>query len=253
MTPIDKIKDAASKCQAPELSNIVYLDTDLGLYSLADQNQKTHCFIDVPAKAVVALGRSDFWIKNESWKNVLNHIHGTNWPEEIFEYFSSDLSEKSYPAPYSRGELRLICVGGACEVGNGNHRLVAGKNWLISQEGSDAILKKVKVTYYSLNRDIQHFLRRAAEKNLAVRVSRSLPNQLFEYCIHLSGDCEHQLWGWDGKTLTKLKQYGWLKSLLLRLFQVTPDFCIKWKMPLPSSILMLLIDDEWAAKQLHSI
>ena len=251
MKPIEIIKEAAKKCEAPELSQIVYLDSDIALYDLADKNQHTKCFIDVPAKSVVALGRSDFWDINSTWKEVLEKIHGTGWTEEIFEYFRSDLLENRFPAPSSLYELRLNCVGGACEVGNGNHRLVAGKNWLISQQGSNAVFLKVKVSYYSLNHEIKRLLTDSINKNIMVRISQKSLEPTFECYFHLHSRKKHKLMVWDGVKLVAVREHGGLKSFIFWLFNTTPDFNMNWK-PLPPDVIKLLVDDEWATKQLES-
>lgn len=247
MTPIAKIKDATKKCNVPELNQVVYLDSDVGLYDFAEQNHHVNCFIDVPSDAIVALGRADFWKQNQTWKEVLENIHGSGWTDEIFDYFDSDLYEKDFPAPSSRHELRLICVGGACEVGNGNHRVVAGKNWLISQHGSNAFFRKTKVSYYSLSDEIKQLLTRALNERLRVRISSTSP--AFEYCIHLYDKSRHELWAWDGGSLSNIKHYGRFKSWFLRVFEVTPDFGMDWK-TLPQNIAKRMIKDEWAKKQL---
>ncbi|MBF4990156.1 hypothetical protein [Methylophilus sp. QUAN] len=254
MTPIEKIKTAARECQAPELNQVVYLDNDLPLYILGEKSPHTDCFIDVPAKAVVALGRGDFWEQNESWKGVLDHIHGTDWTDEIFDYFSSDLLKNHFPAPSSGGNLRLMCVGGACEVGNGNHRFVAGKNWLISQHGSNAIFKKAQVSHYELHNEIKKIFRRALENDLSVRISFNRINAPIQYCIYLSGKYMHELWAWDGESLSLFKRYGWLKSFKLRLFKINPDFGFNfnWR-HLPKSVITQMLDDDWAKEQLSAI
>lgn len=248
-TPIQTIKQAADACRHPELERIVWLDNEIGLYSLADAASHCDCFLDVPLRSIVALGRKDFWKTGDTWTQALAGVEGTGWPSEIFGYFGSELRDREFPAPGSRRELRLQCVGGACQVGNGNHRLVAGKNWLISQKGGDARLLKAKVSYCRLPAAVKELLARAVRGGFEIRVS--VPRFGTSKACHvlICRDWRYELWAWDGEDLTLERRHKALAMLTWWFERATPDFTKNWK-PLPRNVAEAMIDDDWAARQL---
>lgn len=247
MTPIEKIKAIAQKSVDPALDRTVYLDSDIGIYEFADAHHHKHCYLDVPLHAIVALGRNDFFKPNETWKQALENIHATDWSNDVFDYFDSELLENKFPSPSSRQELRLICVGGACFVGNGNHRLVAAKNWLVGNSGSDAVLKKAKVSYYFLPDEVKQHLARALQEGLEVRVTEKGLNPPYRYCLHLHGRRADELWCWDGSSIKQLEESRSLSSFIFRILRIKPNFRLRWKI-IPKFVVEVLLDDDWATR-----
>jgi hypothetical protein len=105
------------------------------LYVLSDflgKGESAYQYLNVPLKSIVALSREhDTWYRGDNWKDVvIERLHGDDWPEEVFDYFESDIGDKPFPTSSTR--LELTCYGGVITCSNGNHRLPANISWLLS-------------------------------------------------------------------------------------------------------------------------
>lgn len=147
---IEIIHDAARTAPQGILDHQVFLDRDLMLTELVDFSRSSHKCIDVPLRKIVALGRDDFWTRGESWRQVTYHIHGDGWSNNVFDYFSEEWRDKSFPVPCSLYDLKLEAMGGVCKCANGNHRLVAAKTWLVATHGEHAAIRKANLQHYPI-------------------------------------------------------------------------------------------------------
>jgi hypothetical protein len=268
MNAINEIHNAARTTRPGMLDRQVFLDTDLELYGLADLDlglgHDPKVFINVPLKNVISLGRRDFWEKGETWREVALRLHGTNWGNEIFQYFESDLAENPFPAPESASELRLMCIGGVCECGNGNHRLVAAKNWLASKYGDDAHLKQVKVKYYPIRKVLKELLSSSlneksdllfssveyVENKYLVDSGGFVDSRRAELLLALSNK-PHQIYVLSGEDLFPIKNStNWFQRLGQWLGISKPWYLERqWKV-LPVYIIDSILDDEWITQLL---
>ncbi|EDL70732.1 MULTISPECIES: hypothetical protein [Vibrio harveyi group] len=121
--------------------------------------------LDVPIKSLVALGPREFFEFGSSWREAVKGLHCDGWDDyydEIVDYFTSALKDKSFPAPKSSQELRIGFTGGAIYCKLGNHRAVAAKAWLAYHQGEDAIFKLARCFY----RPVKPVLRELMERCL---------------------------------------------------------------------------------------
>ncbi|WP_219703828.1 hypothetical protein [Marinomonas lutimaris] len=253
MSTIKKIHDASNSALPSFMDNEVYLDSDLGLFELIDPNNKKKLFVDVPIRNVVALGRADFWEQGNNWRDVTKHLHGTGWTDDVFEYFENEIGENNFLAPQSLGELRLLCIGGACECGNGNHRLVAAKSWLANKFGEDATLKSVKVSHYPINKIIRKLLVKAKEQNSNLYISKvdyyerkrlAVNDVEVTAYIQLSTEAD-RVYAWIEDELKEIpiKKTTLWEKLFSRNTQSWFDKRVK--ITIPQNIIDALLDDSW--------
>lgn len=169
------IKDVLLKlaAEAPVgfMDDVIHLDSNLCLFLMADNSKSQLVFIDVPVDRVVALGRRDFIKPDDTWRSAVQSLTCNSWTDAVFDYFDAPLQEKSFPAPSSLYEMHLNCIGGLCQVANGNHRLVAGRAWLTAIYGNSAFWKTAKVRYHPLTIPGREILTRAAKANSGVLVA----------------------------------------------------------------------------------
>lgn len=246
---LEQIKHEAAACKAAELEECVFEDSMIGLDYLIESGRVIECYIDVPVKSIVALGRGDFWDEGGTWRDALHGLHGRGWDDAIFRYFEGDLFEQSFPVPGNMTELRLACIGGACEVRNGNHRVVAGKAWLISRCGNHAIFRKAKTFYYPIHDRIKALLSRAYRNRLNVFIGTPFVDSFSKWYLYLSNDNVHELWGWSGDDFVLVKRFGWIKSRIFDWKEAQLILGHSWK-PLPKKVLGHLLDDAWIENQL---
>jgi hypothetical protein len=252
MSTIKKIHDAANNALPSFMDHKVYLNRDLGLFDLVDPNNNKKIFIDVPIRNVVALGRDDFWEQGNNWRDVAGHLHGKGWTDDVFEYFENEIREKNFPAPQSLRELRLICIGGACECGNGNHRLVAAKSWLANKFGEDATLKSVKVSHHPINNVIRELLVKAKEQNSNLYISKvdyyerkrlAINGEEVTAYIQLSTEVD-RVYEW---VEDELREIPIKTTLWEKIFSGKKQswFDKRDKITIPKDIINALLDDSW--------
>ncbi|SIT34852.1 conserved hypothetical protein [Paraburkholderia ribeironis] len=128
------------------------LDADVGLANLnvpvtsaLRQPGGRTMFLDVPVRAVVALGHRNFARTATTWRSLLAGLHGKTWDERVIGYFESEIGLQEFPPPDANRPLELEAVGGMVEAVNGMHRLTAAICWLAAKHGEDAVLRKVQV------------------------------------------------------------------------------------------------------------
>jgi hypothetical protein len=252
MNTIEQIHTAATDAAPAFMDEQVYIDIDLSLFELAELGMNKKIFVDVPIRNVIALGRDDFWNKGDNWRDATRHLHGNGWTKDVFEYFENEIKEKNFPAPQSLGELRLLCIGGACECGNGNHRLVAAKSWLALKFGDDAIIRNVKVSHYPVNKILHSLLVKAKNQKANLYISKVEYYEREELkvngtevtsFIQLSTQTD-RVYAW---VEDELKEIQIKKTLWENLFSYNS---LTWfdkrdKKILPSNVINSLLDDQW--------
>lgn len=124
-----------------------------------DKSFKTE-YKDIYVKDIVSLGRNDHWNSEfPSWIELIEKwIYGLDWRDEVIDYFENDIRDNYFPAMGAGGILEMESLGGLLTCSNGNHRLVGAVCWVVSKYGDDAILKKVKVANFHLNKTFYSLL-----------------------------------------------------------------------------------------------
>lgn len=257
MSVIQKIQHAANKGLSETLDQEVYLDRELHLYGLRDSMHHKDVFVDAPLKAVVALGRNDFWNKGDTWRSIVGCLTGEGWSEDVFDYFESELLDNPFPALYSRYELKLMCIGGACSCVNGNHRLAAAKSWLIARHGEEAILKKVKVSYYPIHKALIPLLEKAQAEQADLFISiadyeerrhLTVQSRSVEFFITIAGRLP-QVFAWLQDELVEVSEPS---NIFQRFLPWLVDSWYEkrqWDV-VPLSVIVTLLDSGWIEDQL---
>jgi len=248
MTVIKKIKEAAKNSNSSLLKEEVYLNTELNLYDFIDNEKLLQVYVDVPLGNIVSLGRQDFWREGETWIDVVQHLHGNEWSDEVFKYFESELKEKDFPAPSSMYQLRLTCYGGICKCGNGNHRLVAAKAWLIASYGDKASLKKAKVSYYPLKHEIKEVFKILSKKGSSVLISSVEFNEQLEFpdttYFFISKSYPEKVYALKNNKVIEIKQKKSFYKKMISHWQEPWHEKREWK-EIPHQTIIKMLDDEW--------
>ena len=254
-TAIEKIHNAARTADAKILDQRLYYDSDLHLFDLVDSTQGRKGYFDVPLRNIIALGRRDFWEYGDSWRDATLRLHGRSWSGKVFPYFEGALEEKPFPADESLYQLRLTCIGGACECGNGNHRLVAAKAWLAAQYGDAASLKKAKVSHYPIRADIKPILDEAQNRDECLWISpvgfhqRSFTRVGDEAvnAFYRLGDTNQYLWASTDSAVFRVRDSRtWVQKCLPWLDRNTQPLR-DWDM-LPKEVVNAILDDAWVPR-----
>lgn len=157
MPIIDVIRKSAQKSNSIVLKQSALttrLNTSLEVDFFVDTSKSSIDYKDIKVKDIVSLGRKDGWrIENPSWYElIINWIYGFDWRDEVIDYFENDIEDKNFPAEHARGRLEIASLGGLLICDNGNHRLVGAACWALSNNGDEAILKKVRVATFPVNK-----------------------------------------------------------------------------------------------------
>lgn len=256
MNTIDRIHEAARSATEKSLDRPLFLDADLGLYLLANLDDRKKVYLDVPLASIVALGRKDFWGSGDTWRSATYALVGEGWTDDVIEYFESPTEERFFPAPNSNHQLRLITYGGAVECGNGNHRLVAARAWLTKKYGDYARLKQVHVTACSLNPSFRAFLESAVGSGVGVSIARPSrdPNRSYSWeggSVELflkSSESPVATHAYvDGRLVAMNIKSSWIKGWLPRLISPERDR-LSWRV-IPLDVVQVLLDDSWVESQ----
>ena len=248
MEAIDTIKLSTSQSGEAALNESVYLDNNLGLMSFTDVDAWTSKTADVNAENVMVLNRGDFWSRGDNWRQVLQKIHGKDWPHEIFNYYLSDLAGKEFPAPEALGELKFSQYGSSIyECTNGNHRVVAGKCWLLSKYPDNATFKNVNIICYPVYDELKPLISELVSSNTDCfvahipadyRNSRNSKGEMIQ-CYFMPNDGSFKVYSWSGKTLT-LTRHSMLTLDKWLLNRGIGPFFQSWVL-CPASVLSRLI------------
>jgi hypothetical protein len=259
LSAIEQVHIAARSISATFMDEEVFDDKELNLCDLSDDQSIENVYINVPVKNVVSLGRNDFWFKGDTWRSTTFNLHGRDWEENVLTYFVDDIRENLFPPSESRGILELYCVGGACEVVNGNHRLVGAKAWLANLYGEQAYLKKVKVSGNGLHPLLKPLLLRAKQKQSKVHISMVLVDEVppvsfeglnIKAYIQLGSD-KDIIYAW---TTDQIKEINLKTSLLdrLPLRGKKSWFDEREKLTIPTHIVSALLCNEWLVDQISA-
>lgn len=255
---IEIIHDAARNAPSGSLDRQIYLDNTISLYGFADTSAKQKVYVDVPVNKVVALSRNDFWLKGETWRNVTLHLHGRDWSHDIFNYFTEPLEEQPFPASGSLYELRLMCVGGVCECGNGNHRLVAGRAWLTEKFRENALFKSAKVSSYPVHPALIDFLKNAVIRGTGVRTANINWTQRLYLTVDgkkinllfSTTDAPNTMFAWTQDGLVSLNDDRTIFQRFFPSFFKQPYQEYQWK-EIPLEIVKEMMDDSWITSQIE--
>lgn len=260
MTVIEEIQEAAISAPPGILDRRVYLDTELMLCMLGNLIRAPEAYVDVPLKKIVALTRDDLIKGDASWREAAARLCGRGWGEKVFDYFEDEWREHSFPVPNSQYEFRLTVIGGVCVCSNGNHRLVAGKNWLINKYGNGAVIKKAKIpTRYSLHSGLLSFLEMCAESKHGLRLTLfdhderiylRINGKAPQFIVSLNNSDE-QFYAWDGDNLVRLDHEKFITKALHRLCR-KPRFSTRTWHYIPHWLIVDLLDDDWLREQVLS-
>lgn len=156
MAIIDEIRRSAEESNSIVLKQtelIQNLNTTLEVELFVHMNDGNKSYEDIKVKEIIALERPELMcIEEPSWINLLkNYIEGSNWRDEVIDYFEDEIKDKYFPAREAYSTLSMANYGGLLACSNGIHRMIGAACWLVSKYGDEAVLKKVFVTTFSLN------------------------------------------------------------------------------------------------------
>lgn len=150
--PIDIIRSHTKCCASPLLDRVVLHDTNGSLLfdfvHALTREAEWPVWMDVPIRAIVVLHHLNFTSEGATWRRALHGLTGEGWSSAVFDYFTNDIRDQSFPAAGSTRALRLTCYGGAVTSSNGVHRLTGAIAWLCATQSESASLLKVRTTYY---------------------------------------------------------------------------------------------------------
>lgn len=250
----ETILQAAAKAPAGRIDDPVYLDTNLCLFLASDDRRAQKVIADVPVDRVVALGRDDFWRPGDTWRSVASRLTCKGWTEDVYDYFEAPLLENAFPADHALYEMRLTCMGGLCQVGNGNHRLVGGRAWLTGKFGNTAHWKRAQVQYEPLTPSAREMLSRAAEAKTGLRVALFVHpykvlivnGEVVRRLAALSSEPSHVYA--MGTEKPRLLSAPW-HFRLHRQFAWTFWGKLSWR-EIPHDLVVRMLDDGWITSQL---
>lgn len=250
MKVIDQINYAAKNAPKGVIDDIVYHENELGFTEFLQLEKTKKYYADVPLKHIVALGRDDFWEKGNSWRDAVDGLRGENWPISVFDYFEAELREIPFPAPNSRFELRLGAAGGLFNCGNGNHRLVAGKAWLLNKYNEDAKLKKVKISHRPLFDEAKNLFQSLVDLGGDIQFSHvRYPETEYEkvdgksvHCYIRSQHVPNTIYAWVRNSVI---QVDTKKSLLQRMLSNPAWYESREWITVEARLVKLLLDDDW--------
>lgn len=130
------------------------------------------CYLDLPIGDLIALKPRDFYSPGSSWRTAAKNLHCQGWDsvrDDIVRYFTSDLFDKSFPAPGSSLELRIGFTGGAIYCRLGNHRAVAAKAWLAGNHDEKAVFKKVKCYYQNIYPPLKQLINKCKKEGSTLK------------------------------------------------------------------------------------
>ncbi|TFE37620.1 hypothetical protein E2553_40095 [Paraburkholderia dipogonis] len=126
-----RIKATVRQSSAAMLDLTVGVDNySIPISSALRQPGSREYFMDVPLRAVIALGHKNFAKTAGTWRALLAGLHGTTWSDDAITYFESEIGTQHFPAPDANLPLDQVAVGGMVGVSNGMHRATAAICWL---------------------------------------------------------------------------------------------------------------------------
>lgn len=259
---IELIHKLARHSDNAELDKPVYLRNSLGIHLLADCEKFSIGYQNVNAADLIGRVRGDNQSGYITWRDLALTIHGntkiysgapfqnTRWGFGFFRYFNSSLKGKKFPSHNSIEELKFESFGKAIFCTIGNHRVVAGKVWLLSRRNRlknplNSYFKNVNVTKQTINDQVKEVLNLAIRQNSTVSVGKLWNIQLSNYYVlflRISSPKSKQFFIID-RDYKVLSPRAWERLFLsfgyyiLRLNPIK----IKWRSEIPIPVLKLLV------------
>lgn len=259
---IKLIHKLAKHSKNSALDEPVYLRNELGIHLLAYPGRFSQNYQDVNAEDLIGRVRADNQSKNITWRNLALTIHGnteiypgapfqnTPWGFGFFRYFNNSLKDKKFPFHNSMEELKFESYGKAIFCTIGNHRVVAGKVWLLSRRNRlkkslNAFFKNVNVIKQVINDELKEVLNSAIKQNSTLSVGKLQNIQLSNYYVlflRISSPKSKQFFIID-RDYKVLSPGAWERLFLsfgyyiLRLNPIK----IKWYSEIPIPVLKLLV------------
>ena len=249
----DAILQAAASLPKGTIDELVHFDNDLSMLLITDSNWP-QLYLDVPVDRVIALSRRDFIHPRDTWRSIVSNLTCEDWKTDVFQYFDSPLQHNRFPPDTSTYEMRLDCMGGACQVGIGNHRIVAGRAWLTAKYGNAARWREAKVRYWPLSAPGRTMLEKASLANCGLRVA-SLRSDAG--IVSFKGERVTRFAALSNAPLrvhalgaSKLWAVSMpLRTRLFRTLQVGYFKDMSW-CEIPVDVVRYMLDDKWITAQL---
>ncbi|RQR27298.1 hypothetical protein [Burkholderia sp. Bp9142] len=164
-----KILRAAVAANPLMLDRPLFCSADYSVFLefLADRPMASH-YLDVPLRAFVGTQHLNFDPDARTWRHGLTALTGEDkdggkWDDRALAYFESEIGDQRFPCDAASGTaLQLAAWNGAVFSDNGAHRLIAAVCWLAARKGSEAELRKVRVSHRTLNHEAVELLAKAA-------------------------------------------------------------------------------------------
>jgi hypothetical protein len=172
MSIINKIRKQTNLCNNTLLDETVLENCNIEyiLYQFLNAKYINTNYMDVPVKKIVSLEHLTHFRSNKiTWKTLLNDwLHGDNWGDNELAYFEQPLIDNGYAQ--SDCPLILNNYSGIFTCKLGNHRVIAGKCWLISKYGDNIEFKQVQTDVFQLDKIAKKILIKLAKNNQKIYV-----------------------------------------------------------------------------------
>lgn len=204
-------------------------------------------YFDVPLTSIVGLQHKQMAPKASTWRELFGGLLCSEWDERALAYFESEIGATLFPATRARGALELYACGGAVYCSNGHHRLIAAVIWLASRFGDTAVLRKVRVGYTTIPRQVLQLISTAVQQGKRVDIAEFEDGAL----IRVSAGRIADYWR---KTGEDLQPYPFPRGLIgwyrrRRNPEDNKETERHW-INVPPFLALALADDAWLREQL---
>ncbi len=109
-----------------------------------------------------------------TWKNAVSKLTCKGWDEnKVVHWFTTPIRDKPFPVKGASSELRIGITGGARFCKLGNHRLAAGKVWMMHNRPQNPTFRDVHYYYYPVEPTAVGLLNRGTSEKCKVSFSKN--------------------------------------------------------------------------------
>ncbi|AJW93720.1 hypothetical protein QHI69_38075 (plasmid) [Burkholderia gladioli pv. gladioli] len=204
-------------------------------------------YFDVPLTSIVSLEHKQMAPNASTWRELFGGLVCSDWDGRALAYFESEIGAKPFPATGANGALELYARGGAVQCTNGHHRLIAAVVWLASRFGDTAELRKVRVGYTTVPRQVLQLISTGVQQGKRVDIAEIDDGAL----IRVSTARTAEFWRKTGEDLEPHRVQRGLAEWYRRRKNPADDeeFGLRW-FNVPSSLIAAVADDAWLCEQL---
>ncbi|WP_186027051.1 hypothetical protein [Burkholderia gladioli] len=204
-------------------------------------------YFDVPLTSIVSLDHKQMAPDASTWRELFGGLLCSDWDDRALAYFESEIGAAFFPATGARGALKLYARGGATYCKNGHHRLIAAVVWLASRFGDTAVLRKVRVEYTTIPRQVLQLISTAVQQGKRVDIAEVDNGALIRVSTGRTAD----YWRKTGEDLQPLPVprglVGWYRRQ--RNPEDNNETERHW-INVPPFLALALADDAWLREQM---